>query len=202
MNPALNNADSTNRAAHSVLATAVAKGEEYGKIIDESSVDFSESRAKELNGLLETTLMEVSIDEAGDANICGSKWVDKVKPDGSLKSRLVVQGFTQVWLKDYHDTFSAVASMTTFRILINIAAILGWDIFTIDVSQADTQGELLDDIFIKAPRSHPLPKGVVYKLKRPLYGTKQAGRCWYLHVTKTPRSIGLTQLAKDGCYMA
>jgi len=31
LNPALNNADSTNRAAHSVLATAVAKGEEYGK---------------------------------------------------------------------------------------------------------------------------------------------------------------------------
>ena len=90
----------------------------------------SESRAKELNGLLETTLTKVSIDEAGDANICESKWVDKVKPDGSTKSRLVVQGFTQVWLKDYHDTFSAVASMTTFRILINIAAILGWDIFT------------------------------------------------------------------------
>ena len=89
--------------------------------------------------------------------------------------------------------------MTTFRILINIAAILGWDIFTIDVSQAYTQGELLDDIYIKAPRSHPLPKGVVYKLKRPLYGTKQAGRCWYLHVTKTLRSIGLTQLAKDSC---
>ena len=50
-----------------------------------------------------------------EMHICGSKWVDKVKPDGSLKSRLVVQGFTQVWLKDYHDTFSAVASMTTFR---------------------------------------------------------------------------------------
>ena len=57
-----------------------------------------------------------------DANTCGSKWVDKVKPDGSLKSRLVVQGFTQVWLKDYHDTFSALASMTAFRIFINVTA--------------------------------------------------------------------------------
>ena len=76
-----------------------------------SLLDSSESRAKELNGLLETTLTKVSIDEAGDANICESKWVDKVKPDGSTKSRLVVQGFTQVWLKDYHDTFSAVASV-------------------------------------------------------------------------------------------
>jgi hypothetical protein len=39
-----------------VLATAVAKGDNYSKVIDESKVDFSESRAKELNGLLETTL--------------------------------------------------------------------------------------------------------------------------------------------------
>ena len=60
----------------------------------------------------------------------------KVKPDGSLKSRLVVQGFTQVWLKDHHDTFSAVATLTTFRIMINLAAILGWEIYTIDVPQA------------------------------------------------------------------
>ena len=152
-----------------MLATAVARGDNYSKVIDESKVDFSESRVKELNGLLETTLKEVTIDEAGDANICGSKWVDKVKPDGSLKSRLVVQGFTQVWLKDYHDTFSAVASMTTFRILINIAAILGWDIFTKDVSQAYTQGELLDDIFIKAPRSHPRANrrtGFVLRVRR------------------------------------
>ena len=66
-------------------------------------------------------------------------------------------------MKDYHDTFSAVAYMATFRIFINVAAISRWDIFTIDVSRAYTQGELLDDIFIKAPRSHPLPKGVVYK---------------------------------------
>ena len=40
-----------------------------------SLLDSSESRAKELNGLLETTLTKVSIDEAGDANICESKWV-------------------------------------------------------------------------------------------------------------------------------
>jgi hypothetical protein len=74
-NSALKNANSSSRPAHKVLATAVAKGDNYSKVIDESKVDFSESRVKELNGLLETTLKEVTIDEAGDANICGSKWV-------------------------------------------------------------------------------------------------------------------------------
>ena len=47
--------DDYDERAHKVLATAVARGDDYGKVIDESKVDFSESRAKELNGLLETT---------------------------------------------------------------------------------------------------------------------------------------------------
>jgi len=84
--------------------------------------------------------------------------------------------------------------------MINLAAILGWDIHTIDVSQAYTQGELMETIYIHAPRTHPLPKGMVYKLLRPLYGTKQAGRCWYLHVTKTLRELGLQQATKDSCF--
>ena len=180
-----------------VYATAVAKSDEYHKVIDDANVDFSASRDKELEGLMEHTLEAVHLEEAADANVCGTKWVDKVKPDGSLKSRLVVQGFTQVWLKDYHDTFSAVASLTTFRIIVNLAAILGWEIHTIDVSQAYTQGELFETIYIRAPKTHPLPKGMVYKLLRPLYGTKQAGRCWYLHVTKILRSMGLQQATKD-----
>ena len=183
--------------AHVVYTTAVAHMEDYGKVVDESTVDFTPSREKEFNGLLEQTLE--AVDMKSGANICGTKWVDKVKPDGTLKSRLVVQGFTQVWLKDYHDTFSAVATLTTFRLLINLAAILGWVVYTIDVSQAYTQGELHEEIFIRAPATHPLPKGKVYRLRRPLYGTKQAGRCWYLHVTKTLRQMGLTQASKDSC---
>jgi len=79
-----------------VYATAVAKSDEYHKVIDEANVDFSASRDKELEGLMEHTLEAVHLEEAADANVCGTKWVDKVKPDGSLKSRLVVQGFTQV----------------------------------------------------------------------------------------------------------
>ena len=37
---------------------------------------------------------------------------------------------------------------------------------------------------------------MVYKL----LGTKQAGRCWYLHVTKTLRELNLQQATKDSCF--
>tara|TARA_B110000003_G_scaffold132183_1_gene134218 strand:- start:408 stop:1040 length:633 start_codon:yes stop_codon:yes gene_type:complete len=161
--------DGLSKLGHKVYATAVAGVDEYHKVIDEDAVDFTTSRQEELNGLLKSTLEAVCLEETSDENICGTKWLDKVKPDGSLKSRLVVQGFTQVWLKDYHDTFSAVASLTVFRIMINLAAILGWEIYTIDVSQAYTQGELMETIYIRAPKTHLLPRGMVYKLLRPLY---------------------------------
>ena len=48
-----------NDNAHKMLATAVAESDNYNKVIDETKVDFSESRAKELNGLLETKLKDV-----------------------------------------------------------------------------------------------------------------------------------------------
>tara|TARA_B110000003_G_scaffold223713_1_gene224159 strand:- start:2088 stop:2372 length:285 start_codon:yes stop_codon:yes gene_type:complete len=91
-----------------MLATAVAESDNYNKVIDETKVDFSESRAKELNGLLETKLKDITIDEAEDANICAAKWIDEAKLVGPLRFRLEVQGFAQVWLKAYHDTSSDV----------------------------------------------------------------------------------------------
>ncbi len=72
---------------HKVYATAVANDDDYHKVIDEDTADFTTSRHEELNGLLKSTLEAVSLEETSDANICSTKWVDKVKPDGSLKSR-------------------------------------------------------------------------------------------------------------------
>ena len=58
-------------------ATAVASADEYHKVIDEDAVDYTTSRDKELKGLLEKTLEAVRLEETSDANICGTKWVDK-----------------------------------------------------------------------------------------------------------------------------
>lgn len=77
-----------------------------------------------------------------------------------------MQGVGQVWLKDYHNLSSAVATPATFQIMINLAAILGWEIYTVDVSQAYTKGELMELIYIHALMTHPLPQGMVYKLRR------------------------------------
>jgi hypothetical protein len=59
------------------------------------------------------------------------KWVYKVKTrsDGSLeqyKTRLVARGFQQEHGRDYDETFTPVAHMTTIHTLLVVASIREW----------------------------------------------------------------------------
>jgi len=60
-------------------------------------------------------------------NIVGSKWVFhiKCKADGSIdkyKVRLIAHGFTQIYGVDFFKTYSLVARLSSFRLILAIAA--------------------------------------------------------------------------------
>jgi len=61
------------------------------------------------------------------------------------KVRLVFKGFEQIYGKDYHSTTSPTARMEGQRILLHIAAVLGWDAQQIDVKTAFLYGLLPED---------------------------------------------------------
>ncbi|MCO5609423.1 hypothetical protein L7F22_063649 [Adiantum nelumboides] len=66
------------------------------------------------------------------------KWLlrKKFHVDGSVsryKARLVAQGFTQILGMDYSETFSPVLCITSFRVLIAIAALFGFLLHQMDV---------------------------------------------------------------------
>ena len=63
------------------------------------------------------------------------KWVHTVKPSGDLKSRLVVRGFKMIPGVDYHETFSPVAKLVTFRIFLTLAAIYNLATGSMDIKQ-------------------------------------------------------------------
>lgn len=57
--------------------------------------------------------------------VVGCRWVYtiKLKPNGILdrfKARLVVNGYSQTYGLDYHDTFSPVAKLNSVRIPISL----------------------------------------------------------------------------------
>lgn len=132
----------------------------------------------------------------------GSKWHYKVKfkPDGTIdkyKARFVVRGFTQVKDKDYKHTFSPVAKLPTVRVLIALAAINHWPLQQLDVNNAFLHGHLDEEVYILPPKGYVVPRGKVCRLKKSLYGLKQASRQWNLELTRFLKDLGFTQSKQD-----
>jgi len=132
------------------------------------------------------------------------KWVYKLKRhlDGTIeryKARLVARGFSQRAGIDYGETFSPVVRLDTVRILLSVAAVEDLDIMHFDVKTAFLHGQLEEDIFMQQPEGFVKGKGMVCKLKKSLYGLKQASRSWNKTFTDFLLKFDLKPLKKDSC---
>jgi hypothetical protein len=116
----------------------------------------------------------------------GTKWVWKNKDgeNGEVvrnKSRLVAQGYSQKEGIDYEETFAPVAHLEAIRILLAFSAAKGFKLYQMDVNSAFLNGFLEEDVYVKQPpafESTEFPHKV-YRLRKVLYGLKQASRAWY-----------------------
>ncbi|CAI7816161.1 unnamed protein product [Closterium sp. NIES-53] len=131
-----------------------------------------------------------------------SKWLFKIKSDADgkierYKSRLVVKGNQQKEMVDYKELFALVVKLTTLRTIHAGATIKGWVVKQMDVTTAFLSGVLEEEIFMAQPEGFDDGSGRVLKLKKVLYGLKQAFRHWYLKLREVLEEIGFTPSSVD-----
>jgi len=115
----------------------------------------------------------------------------------------VVKGYTQRYGVDYNKTTAPTARMESFRTLMHLAASLNWDIQHIDVKTAFLHGILPDNetAYLEQPKGFEEPgkETWVMKLRKSIYGMKQAGCIWNQTFHDTVTSLGFKQNKKDPC---
>lgn len=135
-------------------------------------------------------------------SMVGSKWVFKIKTDeegnATYKARLVAQGFTQKFGIDYDEVFAPVARSETFRILLIIANVRNLEVRQYDFKTAFLNGELKEEIYMRPPLGVPTD-GKVLKLKKSLYGLKQAAKVWNDSLHGVLLKYGCVQSQYDQC---
>ncbi|KAL8120428.1 hypothetical protein AgCh_017563 [Apium graveolens] len=134
------------------------------------------------------------------------KWVFRVKrkPDGSLekyKACLVTKGFLQQPGRDFVDTFSPVIKPATIRIVLCIALSRNWQLRQLDINNAFLHGTLHEDVYMLQPpgyidTQHP---HYICKLKKAIYGLRQASRAWYKELKAFLLDIGFRHSLADTC---
>nr|QWS71057.1 reverse transcriptase RVT_2 [Ipomoea batatas] len=125
----------------------------------------------------------------------------KLKSDSSLdryKARLVALGNKQEYGLDYEETFTPVAKMTTMRTILVIASSQSWVLHQMDVKNAFLNGDLKEEIYMKLPPGmQMIAPHEVCKLRRSLYGLKQALGAWFEKFRDTLLTFSFTQSQYD-----
>lgn len=138
-----------------------------------------------------------------DRSALTAKMVLKVKRDqyGNVekyKARLVARGFQQEEGIDFDEVFAPTAQSTSFRVLCAMAAFENAIMRQIDVSTAFLNGELDEEVYLQVPKGIGMD-GVVWRLKKALYGLRQAARAWYDKLTEVMSMLGFTRTEADPC---
>jgi hypothetical protein len=127
------------------------------------------------------------------------KWVyiTKYASDGSVerhKVRLVAKGFSQVEGIDYNETFSHVEKMNSMRLVLSLAASHKWEVHQMGVKYAFLHGYFQEEIYMEqCPGYVQNDSSLVCRLKKSLYGIKQAPRGWYAKMDKFLITIGFSR---------
>ncbi|MBW0533530.1 hypothetical protein O181_073245 [Austropuccinia psidii MF-1] len=125
------------------------------------------------------------VDVKEDFKLIGTTWVFKTKRNElnqimEHKARLCAQGFSQTQGKDYSKTFAPTGRLNSLRTLISYATASDLKFEQLDIKSAFLNAPLEENVYLTIPQGLDRnKKNTCLKLKRAIYGLKQAPLAWY-----------------------
>ncbi|MGB0808420.1 MAG: reverse transcriptase domain-containing protein, partial [bacterium] len=168
--------------------------------------DFLKAAQAEIDALVDKGTWEEDLKSNATTKIVPGTWVFRIKrsSDGSIKkfkARLCVRGDLQEDLGQ--DNYSPVAAWSTVRLFLVLSMITGWVTCSIDFSSAFVQSDLPKEtpVWLHIPRGYKssLSDAHCLRLKKSLYGLREAPKLWLDYSTDAFKKLGLKQSAFDPC---
>jgi hypothetical protein len=111
-----------------------------------------------------------------------AQWVLTVKTDSygniiKYKARCTCRG-DMIQRSLNNDTSSPVASWTGIRLFLALTTLYHLTPLQLDINLAYLNAPLDDEVYMYPPPGSNTPKGLVWKLRKSLYGLRQSGRNW------------------------
>ncbi|GJV65502.1 retrovirus-related pol polyprotein from transposon TNT 1-94 [Tanacetum coccineum] len=160
---------------------------------------------EELKSMAQNKVSDLVNFPAGTKRV-GFKWVFKTKRNSKgnverYKSRLVAKGYTQKNGVDYNETFSSVSKKDSLRIILALVAHFDLELHQMDVKTVFLNGNLEEEVYMEQPEGFSIDgkEKMVCKLKKLIYGLKQASRQWYIKFNDTITSFGFEEIIVDRC---
>jgi hypothetical protein len=128
------------------------------------------------------------------------KWVYKLKRNeaGEIvkhKTRLVARGFMQQEGIDFDEVFAPVARMESVCLLLTLAAQEGWQVHHMDVKSTFLNGDFKEEVYVRQLTGFVVvgQEGKVLRLRKVLYGLRQALRAWNSNLDDTLKKMNFVQ---------
>nr|GEX88722.1 hypothetical protein [Tanacetum cinerariifolium] len=119
-------------------------------------------------------------------NIINMKWLWKNKHDEENtiirnKSRLVAKRYAQKEGVDFEESFAPISWLEVVWLFITYAPHKSFTVYQMDVKTVFLYGPLKEEVYVNQPDGFvdPYHPDKVYRLKKALYGLKDAPKAWY-----------------------
>ena len=141
-------------------------------------------------------------------NVIASRWVFKTKRDENgeivkYKGRGVAKGCSQIEGVDFEARYAPTGKPTSIRTVLCVAGILDWELENMDVNTAFLNADVEEEIYMKQLEGFEVygPNGeeLVCKLKKSIYGLRQAARNWHLTIDQWMKEYGFHAAEADTC---